>query len=418
MESNSDKQSTTQNDLYMYLLLKISGIVTSSLEAEDVLDGVLWEISNGINIDTCWINIYDPAENTLVLSASKDISKEIFDEIKNIPPTESIFGHVSLNREYSIIADLTRETEFPWQNAVKAGYCSMIVSPILSRGHSLGIIGLMSFNTNKFNKNHANLLSIIGNMIADTCNTSKIRSRARETKKQYEEIRQIQQYLNIIGHELKTPLTAILSSVGLLTEELMKRNENLLIKIANNISRSASSLNDRLQDMLDISHFQTSVFSISKSDFDLSPFIREVSEQLTTIIEQKKQTLTFDLPESLIVNADQQRLEQILLNLISNATKFTPENGQISIMAKKENNNLIISVKDSGTDIPPDERAKLFQPYYRLIADRHRVPGLGLGLTITKQLVELHGGRIWIDSEQGAGNTFSFTIPLNINNQN
>lgn len=116
------------------------------------------------------------------------------------------------------------------------------------------------------------------------------------------------------------------------------------------------------------------------------------------LIRDKGLSLSLELPPALIVNADEQRLEQILLNLLANAIKFTPVAGQIILRAREEKENVIVEIQDTGPGIPKEEQIKLFRPYYQVMADRHRVPGLGLGLAITKQLVELHGGRIWVDS--------------------
>jgi len=120
-----------------------------------------------------------------------------------------------------------------------------------------------------------------------------------------------------------------------------------------------------------------------------------------------------EVPEGLKLVADGQRIEQILLNLLSNAIRVTPEGGRITLKASNESNRLVIKVQDSGPGIPPEEKQKLFRPYYHLSTDRASIPGMGLGLAITKQLVELHGGTIWVQSEPGKGSTFSFSLPLN-----
>jgi signal transduction histidine kinase len=271
---------------------------------------------------------------------------------------------------------------------------------------------MASFKTNQFNQEHIDLLTIIGTIVADACNSTPIRRLAKERKKQQEEVMQTQQYLNALGHELKTPLTSIIASVSLLTEELEKRSETVLLKMATNIERSAISLNNRLKDLLNFSRAKGAIYGVEKKTFDFSEFVREVLEQFSSLLKKKRQLLDIDIPESLIINGDPQRLEQILFNLLSNAIKFSPEGGQISLRTKIEKNNLVVEVQDSGKGIPLEEKHKLFLPYYRLSTDRHTVPGLGLGLSITKQLVELHGGTIWIVSGPGTGSTFAFSIPI------
>ena len=113
-----------------------------------------------------------------------------------------------------------------------------------------------------------------------------------------------------------------------------------------------------------------------------------------------------------LLKADAQRLEQVLHNLLMNAVKFTPAGGSITLRANKQNGNLVVEVQDDGIGIPKEEQARLFEPHYRVEADRQHFPGLGLGLALSKQIVELHGGKIWVTSEPGEGSTFAFTLPL------
>jgi signal transduction histidine kinase len=134
--------------------------------------------------------------------------------------------------------------------------------------------------------------------------------------------------------------------------------------------------------------------------------------QITPMLRGKRQKLNTELPDSLpIIHGDGQRLEQVLLNLMTNAAKFTPEEGHILIKVRKEDARLIIDVQDDGIGIAQEELTRLFKPYSRLSSDRQRHPGLGLGLALAKQVVELHGGKIWVDSEPGKGSTFSFSLP-------
>ena len=118
------------------------------------------------------------------------------------------------------------------------------------------------------------------------------------------------------------------------------------------------------------------------------------------------------MPDSLpIIHGDGPRLEQVMLNLMTNAAKFTPAGGTITIRARQQDNGLVVDVQDNGIGIAREEQSRLFKPYSRLSSDRQRHPGLGLGLALSKQVVELHGGRIWVESEPGKGSTFSFFVP-------
>ena len=140
--------------------------------------------------------------------------------------------------------------------------------------------------------------------------------------------------------------------------------------------------------------------------------IHSVTTQLYPITHSKRQSLALQLPASLPpVKAHRQYLEQVLLNLLTNASKFTPQGGKITVSASQNDNSLLIEVTDTGVGVPAEEQELIFQPYYQV----NRGRGSGLGLAITKFLVELHGGKIWLKSVAGQGSTFFFSLPLTNN---
>jgi len=136
-------------------------------------------------------------------------------------------------------------------------------------------------------------------------------------------------------------------------------------------------------------------------------------ENVRPLALKNKQTLNAELPPSLpVIQADEERLRQVVLNLLNNAFKFTPPGGSITVRAREENAYLITEVQDTGPGISKEEQAKLFEPYQQSEELRTRLSGLGLGLSLAKKLVELHGGQIWVKSQKGKGSTFAFSIPV------
>ena len=139
---------------------------------------------------------------------------------------------------------------------------------------------------------------------------------------------------------------------------------------------------------------------------------------MTEVTSRQGQSLIVDLPASLpLIRADEGRLRQILQNLLNNALKLTTGGGEITLRAREKGAELIVEVKDTGPGIAKQMQERIFDPYYRVEADRQRLSGLGLGLALCKKLVELHGGRIWVESEKGKGSIFSFSIPLGTTHQ-
>jgi signal transduction histidine kinase len=168
----------------------------------------------------------------------------------------------------------------------------------------------------------------------------------------------------------------------------------------------------RVSELLDFLKLQGAGLELAPEPLDLHKVFAETIGLITPLTLSKQQTLELKIPSSLpVVMLDKRRLEQILLNLLSNASKYTPGSGHIKVTARMEHCNLLVQVQDSGYGIPQSEQELIFKPYYYSKA-RSETPSLGIGLAITKSLVELQEGRIWVESQQGQGSTFSCILPL------
>jgi signal transduction histidine kinase len=221
-------------------------------------------------------------------------------------------------------------------------------------------------------------------------------------------------FIDTLSHELKTPLTSIIAAAGLLAEELQTTADESHQKLIQTIIHNANTLETRLAELLDIVKTGSGKLQLQFEPVDMKSLVLGTCMQISPLLRGKGQKLKTELPDSLpIVRGDGQRLEQVLLNLMNNATKFTPEGGNIWVRVRKQDTGLVVEVQDDGIGIAKEEQSRLFKPYSRLSSDRQRHPGLGLGLALSKQVVELHGGRIWVDSEPGKGSTFSFFLPRN-----
>ena len=210
-------------------------------------------------------------------------------------------------------------------------------------------------------------------------------------------------------HELKTLLTAIIVSAELLAEELQPYQKSMPVRLTQNIIRSANSLDEKLTNFSEMAELLSGEFSFQPEYLEIKPIIHSVATQFYPITKSRKQSLVLELPASLPpARAHHQYLEQILSNLLTNASKFTPEGGKVTLNASQDSNSLVIQVTDTGIGIPADKQTLIFQPYYQVDSGR----GSGLGLAITKFLVELHGGKIWLESTSGRGSSFFFSLPL------
>ena len=215
-------------------------------------------------------------------------------------------------------------------------------------------------------------------------------------------------------HELKTSLTAIIVSAELITDELQPVEDSPQGKLIQSIIRNAYALNERLSLLSEMDKTRKGDFRCQLEPIEIEQIINSVAAQFYPRIQSRKQSLTLELPDSpTLVKADRQYLEQILLTLIDNAGKFTPERGQIKVKAWPDSDNLIVQVNDTGVGIPAKEQERIFEAYYQVKQDKERNDaGSGLGLTIAKLLIELQGGKIWLESIVGQGSSFFFSLPL------
>ena len=220
-------------------------------------------------------------------------------------------------------------------------------------------------------------------------------------------------FIDTLSHELKTPLTSIIAAAGLLAEELEAGGDHSHRRLIQTIIQNANTLETRLAELLDIVKTGTGEIQLQLEPVDLKSLLRGTGMQISPLIQGKGQHLEIDLPPSLpIIRGDGHRLEQVVLNLLNNATKFSAEGRNIVLRARSHDTEIVVEVQDSGIGIAPEEQSRLFKPYSRLNSDRQSHPGLGLGLALAKQVVELHGGKIRVESEPGKGSTFSFTLPI------
>lgn len=224
-------------------------------------------------------------------------------------------------------------------------------------------------------------------------------------------------------HDLKTFLTAIIASAELLDDELQPNKKSVLGRLIQSIIRNAHSIDERLSLLSEMDTLLTEDSRFQPAPIEIEQVVQNVTTQLYPEIQSKKQSLTVEMPDSLPrAKAVRQYLEQILVALIDNASKFTAEKGQIKVSAYQDGASLVVQVSDTGIGIPAEEQERVFQPYYQVGQDKgyqvsppgeeRRHGGSGLGLAIAKFLVELHGGKIWFKSIVGQGSSFFFSLPM------
>jgi len=240
-------------------------------------------------------------------------------------------------------------------------------------------------------------------------------SEAKAHRELEAEMKRRVEFTRALIHELKTPITAMMSSNTLLVEELP---EGTLLKLAENIQHSIYNLDKRIGELLDIAKGELGVLKLNRSEVDPLKMLRSAAAEMDSELSERGQSLVLKLPRSMTLGwIDEQRMREVILNLLGNASKYSPEGGEIVLRAREDGGTLAVELKDNGPGIARKDMEHIFEPYYRAESDRQWLPGLGLGLALCKRTVERHGGRIWVKSRKGKGSTFGFSVPLTSQDQ-
>src|SRR5262245_56416317 len=221
-------------------------------------------------------------------------------------------------------------------------------------------------------------------------------------------------FVSNVSHELRTPLTSIKGSVDNMLDGLTGSLNEKQIRYLNRIKSNTDRLSRLINDVLDLSRIESGRVEVRPTTLPLTSLAEEVAEHMKALAAEKFIRIEVPPPDpKMTAWADRDKVTQVLMNLIGNAVKFTPRDGKITVALEKNGDDYIqISVADTGPGILPEERNRIFSKCYQVAnADKQKPKGSGLGLAISKALVEIHGGKIWMDSEVGRGSTFYFTLP-------
>lgn len=228
-----------------------------------------------------------------------------------------------------------------------------------------------------------------------------------------EEVNTRARFIDVIAHELRGPLSPILSSSEILKDLLETDSDDKLRRLSLNAYTSTQILSKRLEELLDTARYSRGAFTLNSKPTDLNRFIQEVITRQQAFIERSEHKLIVNVPPDLpVIKFDASKMEQVLINLLSNACKYSPANTIIELTICLKERSVLIEIQDQGKGLSEYDSKHLFQPYYQLERDRQKSNGLGLGLSICKQIVEAHGGKIWVNSKPGIGSAFAFNIPL------
>ena len=261
--------------------------------------------------------------------------------------------------------------------------------------------------------NSGNIINWVGinTDIADRVKTEMALQEAKEAAEYANRTKS--EFLATMSHELRTPLNAIIGFSQILRDEILASITNEQKELVLDIHTSGQHLLNMINDILDLSKIEAGKMELQIETFSVEEALEEVNTIINTLANQKQIQLSLEFDQDVTMEADKVKFKQILYNLLSNAVKFTSEGGEVTTKFEVSGSELLGRVTDTGVGISPADQEKLFQPFTQLDASKGRThSGTGLGLALTRRLVELHGGKIWVESEEGKGSIFLFTFPL------
>lgn len=249
--------------------------------------------------------------------------------------------------------------------------------------------------------------------IRDVTDRVKAQEEHREVQRLKAEDEFKARFINTAAHELKTPLTALNIQIHLLRDERKGTLNAEQAKHLAIVERTAKRFNRLVEDLLDTARLQSHRFRLRLESMEVDRLVKQAVESMQAVARQAGIEIHLDVGQTPNVEADAERLNQVLLNLLNNAIKFTPEGGQIVVSTKQEADNVVVTVSDTGIGLEEDEIERLFQPFSQVPPSGGDRGGSGLGLYLSKGIIKLHGGRIWCESPgRGQGSTFGFEVPL------
>jgi GAF domain-containing protein len=401
---------------------EVSQAVNSTLDLETVLSTIVAKAARLSGTETGAIYGYDDHSREFRLRATYGMDQELIDALthRHIDLDDPNIAEVFAQREPIQVADLKEEAASELNKiALRAGYRARMVAPLLRGEDIVGMLVVRRRTPGEFAKNTVDIIKTFAAQSALAIQNARLFHEIEDKSRQLEEASQHKsQFLANMSHELRTPLNAILGYTELMADGAYGEPSEKMMGILKRLEANGRHLLGLINDVLDLSKIEAGQLELELSDYSVQDIAQTVRSTLEPLATDKKLAFKLELaPELPPGHGDGRRLTQVLINLVGNAIKFT-DAGEVAIKAKANNGSFHVSVRDTGPGISATDQAKLFQEFQQ--ADNtitRKKGGTGLGLAISKRIIEMHGGKIWIESQPGQGSTFAFTIPVIVERQ-
>ena len=390
------------NDLFQQL--------SESLELQRTMNTVVGASRRFLDADVTLVLLRRDDGTGLQIRASNGLKKDVPADAFTLDegPSEQ-----HLNSRGPYVVHDSQDLPAAFQRLLRAeGLSAFAFVGLVLEEQNLGLLCAARRSPLPFSEGDLAFLQALAQEAALAIRNARLYERERQQVQRLQTLEALQaSFVSVVSHELRTPLTCIKTSVDMLEDTLHRDLPEVRGELLDTISHHTSRLESIVEDLLDATRLEAGQLALSKQPTDVRLLIDRTTRAFSPLLEKRQQSIQVDLPSDLDpVLLDRHRFEQALTNLISNAHRFAPKGGHISLRLTEENDQIHLTITDDGPGIPADQQEQIFEKFY-VVTDGRPQTGVGLGLYITRQLVELHGGRIWVESEPGKGSTFHLTIP-------
>jgi GAF domain-containing protein len=398
----------------------IGQAVSSTLDLQTVLSTIVGHAVQLSGASGGVIYEHDQAADGFVLRASYRMEKEVVKALQatTVRPGQGATGQAATTRMPVQIPDILEEREHTGTQVrpilARLGYRSVLAVPLLREEQIMGALTVWRRESGNFAPEVVNLLQTFATQSALAIQNARLFREIEEKGRQIEAAnRHKSEFLANVSHELRTPLNAIIGFSEVLGEKMFGELNEKQSEYVDDILSSGRHLLSLINDILDLAKIEAGRMELELTTFDLPGAIENALILVRERVTRHGIKLEREIDERLgDFVGDERKVKQILLNLLSNAVKFTPEGGQIRVKAMRGDETAIISVADTGIGIAPEDHERIFEEFRQVGSNyAEKREGTGLGLSLTKKFVEMHGGKLWVESELGKGATFTFTLP-------
>jgi signal transduction histidine kinase len=334
--------------------------------------------------------------------------------------TGSVVGRTVMAGKTIQIADVMADADYKMTDLMKvASVRTLLGVPMLREGAQTGVLVLMRGEVRPFTEKQIELAQTFADQAVIAIENVRLFEEIQDKSRQVEEAsKHKSQFLANMSHELRTPLNAILGYTELILDNIYGEAPEKMRTVMERVQSNGKHLLGLINDVLDLSKIEAGQLVLSIQDYSIKDIVHGVYSAVEPLANSKKLSFKIEVPPNLPpARGDDRRLTQVLLNLVGNAIKFT-DAGEVAVKAAASNGAYTISVRDTGPGIAEVDQAKIFDEFQQADSSQTKAKGgTGLGLSIAKRIVEMHGGRLWVESSLGNGATFSFTVPFTVDRQ-